>query len=471
MSLFGTIYLGKSGVWCMSQGIRVSADNVANLESNGFKGSRPLFEDMFLSATTEAPPRDQKGLGTNLEDIEVLYEQEGPIHATDKPTDLAISGRGFFTVTDGEDLFFTRDGNFLVQNAAQEGFLKLSLPNGYDLCGWSIPEGTEGSKVTQGTLSPVVFPSTMAGRETENIELQINCDASKPPESQDISLLDKWDSTNPQEPIAENAYDLKIDLPIFDPAGTKHDLYLYLDRTSQARTFEFLVSLPPDQDWRAQGPFSGCLLSGLLHFGSTGTLESISDVQSIQPDGTTTNLLPQDWSNGVPYFEVNLSGTTQRIQLDFGLHYDSTSNSWQPVSGRQSTAYAAPFSVLYQHLDGYGPGRFQEIQVDEQGVIHAHYTNRQEIQVARIPLALFESPDELSRAGGNLFKSVDGATAQYFAPDKDSIGLIMGGALEGSNVDLANEMVHLITLQRAFQSNTRVISTADQMLDQFLRTL
>ncbi len=472
MSLFGTIYLGKSGVSTMSQGIRVSADNVANLESTGFRGSRPLFEDLLLTATTEAPPSDRKGLGTDLEAVEVLLDKEGPIRATDNPTDLAISGKGFFTVTDGQTLFYTRDGGFMLQEAPEEGFLRLSTPAGQDLCGWAIPEGVAGEEVTQGTLSPIRIPQIMSGKATAQVEIQLNCDSSKPVEPADVSLLDKWDVTDPQTPLAESSYDLKVDLPVWDDLGTQHHVSLYLDRTSEPRTFEFLVALNPDEDWRATDqPYSGCLLTGRLHFGSIGQLESISDVASIDPDGTTHALAPGDWPEGLPFFSVNFTGTPQQITLDFGLRYDPENDTWLRDKAHASTAYAAPFSVLYQYLDGYPPGDFQEISVDEKGILKAHYTNQQALEVARIPLALFNSPDDLERAGENLFQAVKGAEASYVAPGKSAPGVIMGGALEGSNVDLADEMVHLITLQRAFQSNTRVITTADQMLDDFIRAV
>ena len=129
MSLLGTIYTGKSGVSTMSQGISVSADNLANMETTGFKANRPLFTDLLLSATSEAPPSCQRGLGTDVETVEVLY-QEGPLQYTNNPTDLAVAGEGFFTVTDGKNVFYTRDGNFLLQKD-EDGQLCLVSASGY----------------------------------------------------------------------------------------------------------------------------------------------------------------------------------------------------------------------------------------------------------------------------------------------------------------------------------------------------
>ncbi len=468
MSLFGTIYLGKSGINTMSRGLSVSADNVANLESTGFRASRALFEDLMLRATNEAPPGDQRGLGTTVEAVEVLYH-EGPIKVTDNPTDLAITGKGFFTVSDGEDVFYTRDGGFILREV--EDTLRLSTPSGYDLYGWAVPQGTDGEAVTSGTLAPVEIPQYISGQPTSNIILQLNCDSSRPPETTNLTLLDKWDGTQ-EEPISSGGYELKVDLPVWDNIGQQHQLSLYLDRTDQARTFEFLVAMDPSEDWRGSGEYAGCLLSGLLHFGSLGDLESIDHLQLItSPSGDTTSLNPGDLPNGLPAFTVNFTGTPQQITLDFGLYFDADAGQWQRVDNRVSTAFAAPFSVIYQYLDGYPPGTFKEIKVSEKGVVQAKYTNNQIFDMARIPLALFGSPDDLERAGANLFKAVAGAEPDYFAPDRNAVGTIIGGALEDSNVDLAQEMVHLITLQRAFQSNTRIITTADQMLDDFIRSV
>ncbi len=469
MSLFGTIYLGKSGVNTMSYGINVTADNVANLESTGFRASKPLFEDIFLSTCSEAPPYDQKGLGVNLKAIEVLY-QEGPIQNTNNFTDMAIMGKGFFTVTDGERFFYTRDGCFLLQEA-ENGYLKISTPSGYDLCGWQCPQGVDASTIESGILAPIKIPSSVSGKGTSNIVLQLNCDVSTQPEEENISLLEKWNGLS-SEPISPDAYDFKIDLPIWDDLGNQHTISMYIDNTDESQVFEFLVAIDPSKDWRGTGKYSGCLLTGLLNFDANGQLDSIENLTLItDPSGTTQNIDPSNLTNGLPYFIVNFTGNEQEITLDFGVYFDNENNQWVTNQTRTSTAYASPFNVVYQYVDGYPAGVFESFHVTPEGVIEARYTNNQIFDIARIPLALFNSPDELERVGGNLFKSVKDAEPKYFPPGYDVPGIILGGALEGSNVDLANEMTQLIMLQRTFQSNVRVITTADQMLDDFIRSV
>jgi len=466
MGLFGSIYIGKSGVSTMSFGIGVTADNLANLESTGFRGSRALFEDLFGWANTEAPPYDQSGLGSRVEDVEIIY-REGPIKQTDQPTDLAISGKGFFVVSDGENVYYTRDGQFLP-NETTDGRIRLSLPSGYDLLGWICPEGVDCETITSGTLEE--FPRYMDGQGTSKITIQMNFDAGKPAEETDLDLYDKWDATA-SSPLPEGTYDMKVEVPIYDELGNLHQLNFYFDRTAENRVFEFMVAIDPALDTRGEGRYSGALMTGRIRFGSLGQIEGMEDLAYItDPEGTKVPLGEGDFSaDGFPLLKLNFGSQVQNIALDFGTYFDPLSSSWQRIDEHASTAFASPYAVINQNSDGYPPGFFETLSVSEKGVLEVRYTNEQTVPLARVPLAIFGSPDDLERAGGNLFKSVKGAVPDIFAPGKSAPGAIFGGALEHSNVDVANEMVHLITLQRAFQSNARIITTADEMLADFLR--
>lgn len=464
MGLFGSIYVGKSGVSSMSQGIGVTADNLANLESTGFRRSRSLFEDFFVRADTLAPPYHQRGLGSRVKDIEVLY-QEGPIKQTDQPTDLAISGKGFFVVSDGENVFYTRDGQFLPREVG-ENRLRLTLPTGYDLLGWTCPEGIDCTAVPSGELTPIEFFRYIEGQATRKITLQMNFDTSQPAEGTDAPLLEAWDATG-SPPLSEGAYDFKVDIPVYDTLGNSHHLTLFVDRTSDPQVFEFLLSMSPDEDPRGTGRYAGALMTGKIRFGNLGQLESLEDLQLITDVSGTTTPLENFSPEGFPVFTVDFGSGPQQISLDLGLYYDENNNIWHRLDDHASTAFSAPYSLLNQNVDGYPPGFFETLNITQDGILQISYTNNQTFSIARIPLALFGSPDELERAGGNLFKAL--IEPQVFIPGQNSPGAIFSGALEGSNVDIANEMIHLITFQRTFQSNARTITTADQMLEDFLR--
>ncbi len=467
MGLFGSIYVGKSGVSSMSYGIGVTADNLANLESTGFRGSRPLFEDFFARATSEAPPYDQTGLGARVKDIQILYHG-GPIKQTDQPSDLAISGKGFFVVSDGQEIFFTRDGQFIPQKVENDQ-IRLRLPTGYDLLGWLCPEGN-CEDLTAGNLVPIEFPQHISGQATSKVILQMNLDAGKPPEESNLDLYDKWDATQPI-PLPQGAYDFKVAVPIFDSLGNRYKLNLYFDRTSESRVFEFLAAVDPSFDSRGSGRWRGALMSGKIRFGSLGQIKSLEELTYItDPTGTRVSLGPNDFSaEGFPLLNLNLDDQLLKIALDFGIAFKQEEASWQRLDDHASTAFASPYAVINQSSDGYPPGDFETLSIDEKGIINVVYTNQKSFSLARIPLALFGDLDLLERAGANLFKARKNTTPQFFAPGRNAPGAIFGGALEQSNVDIANEMIHLITFQRTFQSNARIITTADQMLEDFLR--
>lgn len=462
MSLFGSIYLGTSGVKTQSQGIRIAADNIANLNTTGFKGSRGLFEDVFLEVSGEVFS-SQKGLGSMVKDIDIDFSP-GNLLSTDIPTDLAILGKGFFILKDsnGEN-FFSRDGQFLLEET-ENNTLRLVNSLGYSLLG-ADPGATPNGLIN---LSPIEIPKTIPGRATERISLEMNLDARKEPEAPSLSLLEAWDATNPDGPINPGNYEFITDTKVYDPTGVEHQLTIYFDTTDQNNQYEILVTLAdPTEDWRGSGRYSGALLWGTLNFGASG--EIVDATFFTVDDVNTGSLTPIDLTaTGRPQFTLNFTGTPQTVTLDLGFYFDATGSL---IRTPQSVhMYGAPFAVYYQHQDGYPPGVFDHLEIDTEGVIRAYYTNQQSQEVARIFLADFTgSEDALKRAGGNLFKSVAGVSPEIFAPGRSAIGAINSGALEGSNVDLATEMVNLITLQRAFQSNARVITTADQMLEDFLR--
>ncbi|QJA06808.1 flagellar hook-basal body complex protein [Thermosulfurimonas marina] len=458
MGIFGSIYTGASGIQEQSLALRVTANNVANLNTTGFKGDRSLFADIFAQASGEVFPRE-KGLGV-LFDLTTDFSPGG-YETTDIPTDLAIMGRGFFAVSDGTNTYYTRDGHFLLEETG-DNTLRMVTPLGYTLLG----ADPTASPTNTTQLSPVEIPRTIAGRGTSRISLQLNLDARKETEGTSRRLLEAWDATRPTGPIDSNDYEYVTSLKVYDPTGVDHLLNLYLDTTDQNNQYEVLLTLAdPAEDWRGTGPYAGALLWGTLDFGATGEITQAS-FYTVNLDGTLT---PQDLTqSGTPQFTVNFTGTPQTIDLDLGFYYDPQGNLVRtPLS---SHMYATPFAVLYQNQDGYPPGIFDRVEIDVDGTVRAFYTNQQSQEVARIWLADFTGlEDSLDRAGANLFVPRAGATPILLNPGRDSAAALSSGALETSNVDLATEMIHLLTFQRTFQSSARVITTADQMLEDFLR--
>ena len=460
MGLFGTMYVGYTGVYCMTTGMKVVADNISNLNTIGFKESRYEFMNELLNATQEVFT-PEKGAGSFIKTIRTIYSQGG-ITTTDIPTDLAISGKGFFIVEDQKgDIYYTRDGQFFI-NEVDKDHLALQNSLGMFLLG-ADPNATTADLAT---LKPYLIPKIMSAKATSKISAEITLDSRVDPNQK--TLIEKYDAVaNPNKPLSENEYDWVFDWSIYDEKGNPVDLKLYVDRGDAPNKYEVLLALAdPSKDGRGTGKMQGAFLYGDLEFGSSGDITS-ANFYNVNLDGT---LDPIDLTQlGKPQCTLNINGVNQNVTIDLGFTVNPDGSITKEAGAIKMVAN--PFTQLTYTQDGYPEGLFDRIEIiTEDGLIKAWYTNQKSIDVSRIFLADFSGyEDSLEKVGGNLFVTKAGAKPVIFGPSPGERGRILSGALETSNVDLANEMVDLITLQRTFESNARVITTADEMLSEFIR--
>jgi len=463
MGIFGTIYISYSGVYTTTIGMRVTADNIANLNTTGFKGSRYEFANQSIIANNEAFIKD-KGLGSIVKDIRTLYTQGG-INTTDIPTDLAISGKGFFILSDEKgDIFYTRDGQFFINQVDENHF---ALQNSVGLYLLGADPATETADLA--SLKPYLIPKSMPPKGTSEINLQVIFDSRKPVEETDVTLWENYNATQ-EIPLSEGKYEFVWNLPIYDNLGGERTLQLYADRTSNPNEYELLVALEdPSLDGRGEGPYQGAFLYGILTFGENGDITDAKFWEITNTSSFNPNLDPplDLITLGRPQFTLNIQGNTQTITLDLGFKVEEDGGISR--SSYASRLLANSFVQLYYNQNGYSQGMFDKIEViTEEGLIRAWYTNGQSLGVAKIFLADFTGyEDSLIKIGLNLFLAKGEATPFIFAPGFYERGRVVSGGLEGSNVDLAIEMINLIVLQRAFQSNVRAIVTADQLLEDF----
>jgi len=460
MGLFGAMYVGYTGVYCMTTGMKVVADNISNLNTVGFKESRYEFMNQLLSATQEVFT-PEKGVGAFIKSIRTLYSQGG-VTTTDIPTDLAITGKGFFIVQDKKgNIYYTRDGQFYI-NEVDKDHLALQNSLGMFLLGAS-PNSTTADL---NTLKPYLIPKIMPAKATTTIQAELTLDSRK--SVNEKTLIQKYDATaNPNEPIPENAYDWAFDWQIYDKKGEPVHLKLYVDRGDSMNKYEVLLALAdPKLDGRGSGKMQGAFLYGQLEFGSSGDILSANFYNV----GLNGDLTPIDLKKtGKPECTLNINGSDQPITLDLGFTVNPDGSITRTPGSIKMIAN--PFTQLSFTQDGYPEGLFDRIEIiTEDGLIKAWYTNQKSVDVSRIFLADFSGyEDSLEKVGGNLFITKAGAKPVIFAPSPAGRGRILSGALETSNVDLASEMVDLITLQRAFESNARVITAANEMLEEFIR--
>lgn len=418
---------GVSGLMAEDQAIGVVGDNIANVNTTGFKSQRAIFQDVLghsiLAGTSSALP----GSGVRVGSVQQMFTQ-GALSNTGVSTDLALSGDGFFTVKGAvnglQGDFYTRAGNF---NINKDGF--VVNPQGLQLQGYMAnADGTY-----QASVSSLKVPtSALPAHATQNATITANLDASSAVPTVAFDVTDPANTSN-----------YSTAMTVYDSLGQAHDVDVYFAKTS-AGNFDWHAVAKGDDLNPPQPGVNVELGTGSLGFTTDGALNTVT--------GNT--------------FTADFGGATagQVVTIDFGT----------PISGGGTgldgtTQYASPSNVSSQSQDGYSSGDFSGIAVDGQGVVTGMYTNGQQLAIGQLAIAKFRSNDGLGRAGQNLWiETRESGAVAFGTASSGGRGAVSAGALEGSNVDLATEFVGLIQHQRSFSANSKTITTADEMLQELI---
>ena len=462
MSLSSSLFSGISGLSTLGNAMQIIGDNIANVNTVGFKGSSFAFQDLLSQSVSTLSGTSQVGRGTALGDITASFAQ-GSFESTGNPTDLAIGGDGFFVLNEQgtENLYYSRAGNF---NFNESGY--LTNPEGYVVQGWQLD--TNGSDI--GSITNVALSSfTSPPQASDNIEVIINLDSQGSNNSVGGMI---WDGTNTL-PLADTAYEYQTAIRAYDSLGSTHDITLYFDKADTSSAYEFIVTCNPSEDYRpgASGnTWEGLLARGVIDFDSTSGSMTGLDLWQINPatGASVAQVAGTDTSNG--YFTFSPAfipgGSAQPIELDLGIRYDGA--NWVN-SSLSSSQYASGSTTTFQSANGYGAGDLEGVSVDVDGVITGSYSNGQLIPLYRVGLAKFQNTQGLFKEGGNLFSETrQSGSAITNRPGTNGLGSIAPNALEQSNVDIGTELVKMITTQRGFQANSKIITVTDQMLAELI---
>lgn len=557
MGLGASLYSGISGLTVHSERMTVIGNNLANVNTTGFKGTRMHFEDLLSQDFATVNGVGQVGRGVRVSSVYSDFGQ-GAFEASTESTDMAISGDGFFIVSPigQEDAYYTRAGNFRFDN---DGY--LVDPHGYALQGWEVEQSSTTVSTTSTSTSSTSSGTRIIGTPTDirlenfqsspnptsTVSMVTNLDPTSPDSSVSttnpyFAMFENWNGTD-DTPLASTLYGYSSTLKVYDDIGTGHNLTVYFDQVTMSNAggdtvWEYMVTVDPVADQRmlngadgnlttiGQGQTSaaGVLMIGTMTF-TTGQLSGMSAYTLKSNGGNSGGVKDLDnWSladfstTGYPVFTANFLGKSNAstaeatnaspIQLDFGISNSDlssdgngaitkgwnsslgtlpttagagqllyTSNSgWLPnfknpaVSALATQSFdTGGSSTLFQSQDGYSAGILQNISISREGVLTGHYSNGQVLELYAVTLSTFTNEHGLWREGGNLFsetrESGPALTGQAGSSGK---GTIDGNALEMSNVDMATEFVRMITTQRGFQANTKVITTTDSMLGEVI---
>jgi flagellar hook protein FlgE len=404
--MIGSLYSGISGLKANTSAMAVIGDNIANVDTTGFKVSRVSFSNVFNAALGQS--RMQIGRGVVMSGMNANWNS-GTMETTNTVTDLAINGQGMFIVRDPLDggQFYTRAGQFEFDRNSE-----LVTQDGLNVLGYPIdPAGNRGS------LGAITMPTGISTpRATTELTMDINLNAG-------AAVGETYDTT----------------VTTYDSLGNSVELTFNFVRT--ATGWNYYVT--PSNG--AATPTSGA--PNALVFDANGALVPASCTPaSANPTIGVTGLAPA----------ANMSVTW--TYLDAANATDGS-----------LTGYAATSVKTSQTQDGYPSGMLQGISVDKDGIFTALYSNGSMLNFAQIALADFASYAGLAKQGSNLFtSSLASGQPVISVPNEAGVGAIAPSSLEMSNVDLATEFVDLITTQRAFQANSKVITTSDEVLSDLI---
>ena len=475
MALSSALFSGITGLSSLGEAMQVIGDNIANVNTVGFKSSTFTFQDLLSQAVATQAGTSQVGKGTTLSDIYQTFSQ-GSFETTSSTTDLAIGGSGFFQVREPEstNMFLTRAGNFSFD---KNGY--LVNPEGYVVQGWELNEDGEDISATTDVL---LDSWTSPPSASDEVELILNLDESEV-ESNTGALENAWDpfdGTNyTSSAMGDNQSVYQTSITVYDNLGATHDITLYFDKTSTDHEWEFIITCNPEDDNRTGFDAGnnryarGLLGTGALTFDeSSGKIEDIELQLCTGHDGTNPTfgaVLDANDANASGYLEFDtefVGGQSQSIALNFGSFSDGT--NWAPDS-QTTTQFSTASTTVFQSSTGYGAGDLQGVTVDVDGVITGTYSNGEVIPLYRVAVADVVNPTGLEKVGGNLYKTTRlSGEAPTYHPGTNGTGNISPNSLEQSNVDIANEFVKMITTQRGFQANSKIITVTDEMLAELI---
>ncbi len=424
MGILSSMYTGTTGIQANGEALGVISDNIANANTIGFKTSRAEFSDVIAKSLKGILGGNQIGRGTKLSNVDQIFSQ-GAITQTEKATDLAISGDGFFVVDGPDGRNFTRNGSF---NFNKDG----ELVNGDGLLVKGFRADDSG-KVTTQLDSIKLDRQVIDAKKTETVDISMNLDIRAD------ALPAGFDATKPNE-----TSNYSTGVTVYDSAGNSHNLTMFFAKTG-------------DNTWTwnamAKGEETAGGTKGVGVVGATGTLQFTTDgkLQS-----------QQIGSNSFNFAKGALPG--QAINFKFG---DAIAEGGTGVQG--STQYGTASDVYKHSQDGYTAGTIGGLSFNDDGVLSASYTNGVTKNIAQVAVAKFENNEGLLKAGGNNFKeSRNSGAPNLGAPNTSGRGKIFAKSVESSTTDIASEFVNLIQMQRAFQASSRTLSSSDEMMQEIL---
>lgn len=469
MTINSALLAGVTGLTANASALAGISENIANANTIGYKRVGVNFADLVNSSAGSS-----YSAGGLTASIHNMISQQGTITASSSATDLAISGGGFFVTTSGpgggaagDSMLFTRAGSF---NPDKDGYLRNSA--GLYLQGWPIgPTGAVMSGAGADSLTSInllQFANSAQASSKASVSANLNADLPA------TMVAGGWDVTDPTKSMAKYAAsvaagdnpvvgvkpDFSTQITVNDSKGGSRNLIVdYLKDATNPNLWHVEVRADPASDLDVPtGGIPGLITSGDIEFNTNGTINTDSSathstlLAKLSPldIGASSSTLPGagqvQWAKGLGLADqpltIDLAGLTQ-------------------LSGASATNKVS--------VDGTPFGSLSGVSVDDAGMVTAIFANGSTRQIAQLAIATFTNPDGMSPISGDAFGAT-GESGSYSlkAAGTGGAGKISPSSLEASTVDLSTEFTGLITTQRAYSACSKIITTADQMLEQLL---
>lgn len=422
MSLFNTLNTGITGLGSNGLNMSVIGDNISNLNTVGYKGSQAEFQDLILQQLGGG--RGQLGQGSFTGKVAQVFGQ-GSLENSANGTDMAIDGKGFFVVADTEgNQMYSRAGQFRLDNSGYLTNVAGARLQGYP----ALADGSLSTAV--GDLQ--IGSAPIAGTATTEVMVQANLQSSEdtttvptaPVEPGDVSSLATFTSST----------------VVYDSLGAAHDVTLAYYKTG-VNTWTFKAYADSEEVGGPAGELTE-ISTGTLNFDTDGTLD------------TTTSTVTSS--------SVTFAGAAaQTVDFDFGIATDDVGSMLQ--TDNDST-------ITDLDPNGNGAGTLANFDIATDGMVTGVYTNGETAELGQVVLATFQSEQNLTRVGQNMYAATrESGQATIAAADSGGRGVIHGYALEMSNVDIEKQFVKMIQSQKGYQASARVVSGADELLQELMQ--
>lgn len=413
----GSFSAGLSGLATHSTYLGVIGNNLANINTIGFKASTLQFSELVsqrVGSTSMNPT--QVGLGVGTGAISPVFSQ-GSIDNAREPTYVAIQGSGFFVVKKDDTVAFTRAGDFSFNSAGA-----LATADGWLVQGYTQTDPATGEIIASGELADVLVPPGIlrAPTPTTSFSSITNLDA-------DAAVGDEFSTS----------------VEIFDSLGGVHTVTVTFTNTAPG-AWDYSVTVPGEEVTGGTAGTPEEVASGDILFDSDGALDATNGVDSGAPADVA--ITTPTWTNGA---------AVSTLSWDI---LDSNDN-------QTLTGYAAPSATSSKAQNGKGSGQTTDISIAPDGTILAAVSGSASVAIGQLALANFNNPKGLVKLGGNRFIGGEAAGLRNIGvAGVGGRGTVIGSALEGSNVDIAVEFTQMILAQRGYQANAKTITVSDEML-------